>query len=95
VASAARREITVRHGKGGKDWRTMLPAVVTVALPGRRQVVELPGRSIPECAGMTSPCGSFGVSASWPAAVTGRRRLNPAPAAARAGGTALPARRAD
>jgi len=66
VASAARREITVRHDKGGKDRRTMLPAVVTDALPGRRQVAALPGRSIAACAGMTRPCGSFGVSASRP-----------------------------
>ena len=31
----ARREITVRHGKGGKDRRTMLPAMVTDALHGQ------------------------------------------------------------
>ncbi|MHB1284057.1 MAG: hypothetical protein ACYCZI_09340 [Metallibacterium scheffleri] len=50
MASAARREITVRHGKGGKDRRTMLSAVVTDVLPGRRQVFALPGRSIPASA---------------------------------------------
>ncbi len=33
-----RREITVRHGKGGKDRRTMLPAAVVDALQG--QLVE-------------------------------------------------------
>ncbi len=30
-----RREITVRHGKGGKDRRTMLPAMVADALQGQ------------------------------------------------------------
>ncbi|MGH8233388.1 MAG: integron integrase [Rhodanobacteraceae bacterium] len=31
----ARREITVRHGKGGKDRRTMLPAAAVEALQGQ------------------------------------------------------------